>query len=95
MSFNPDPHKQIVGLILSAKRHETDHPMIFFNDTPVVKVEEHKHLRVILDRKLSFSAHIKAAICKTRKGTGLLKYLSSYLPRHTLNDLYKLSPPLP
>ena len=54
------------------------------------KVDEHKHLGVILDRKLSFSAHINAAICKARRGIGLLKHLSRYLPRHTLNELYKL-----
>ena len=35
-------------------------------------------------------AHIKSAISKARKGIGLLKYLSKYLLRHTLNDLYKL-----
>ena len=55
-----------------------------------MKVDEHKHLGIILDSKLSFSAHIKSAISKTRKGIGLLKYLSKYLPRHTLNELYKL-----
>ena len=54
------------------------------------KVSEHKHLGIILDSKLYFSAHIKSAISKTRKGIGLLKYLSKYLPRHTLNELYKL-----
>ena len=54
------------------------------------KVSEHKHLGIILDSKLSFSAHIKSAISKTRKGIGLLKYLSKYLPKHTLNELYKL-----
>ena len=40
--------------------------------------------------KFSFSPHIKAAISKTRKGIGLLKYLSKYLPKHTLNESYKL-----
>ena len=64
--------------------------MIRFNDMPVKKVDEHKHLGITLDSKLSFSAHIKSAISKTRKGIGLLKYLSKYLPRHTLNELYKL-----
>ena len=64
--------------------------MIHFNDIPVKKVDEHKHLGITLDSKLSFSAHIKSAISKTRKGIGLLKYLSKYLPRHTLNELYKL-----
>ena len=90
MSFNPDPQKQAVELLLSEKRHEINHPVILFNDIPVKKVDIQKHLGVILDTKLSFSAHIKAAISKTRKGIGLQKYLSKYLPRHTLNELYKL-----
>ena len=90
MSFNPDPQKQAVELLLSKKRHEIDHPVILFNNTPVQKVTEHKHLCIILDSKLSFSAHIKSAISKTRRGIGLLKYLSKYLPRRTLNELYKL-----
>ena len=64
--------------------------MILFNDIPVKNVNEHKHLGIILDSKLSFSAHIKSAISKARRGIGLLKYLSKYLPRHTLNELYKL-----
>ena len=81
MSFNPDLQKQAVDLILSTKRHEIYHPIIFFNDTPVAKVDEHKHLGAILDGKLSFSAH------STRKGTGLLKYLFSYLPRHNLDEI--------
>ena len=90
MSFNPDPQKQAVELTFSRKKIEIDHPAILFNNIPVKKVSEHKHLGIILDSKLSFSAHIKSAISKTRKGIGLLKYLSKYLPRHTLNELYKL-----
>ena len=69
---------------------EIDHPVITFNDIPLKKVSEHKHLGIILDSKLSFSAHINAAISKTRKGIGLLKCLSKYLPRKTLSELYKL-----
>ena len=87
MSFNPDPQKQAVELIFSKNRIEMNHPEIRFNNIPVMKVDEHKHLGIILDSKLSFSAHIKAAISTTRKGVGLLKYLSKYLPRHTLNVL--------
>ena len=64
--------------------------MILFNNTPVKNVDEHKHLGLILDSKFSFSAHIKAAINKSRKSIGLLRYLSKYLPRHTLNKIYKL-----
>ena len=90
MSFNPDPRKQAVELIFSRKNVKTDHPVILFNDLPVMKVDEHKHLGIILDSKLSFSAHIHAAITKSRKGIGMLKFLSKYLPRNTLSDLYKL-----
>ena len=90
MSFNPDPQKQAVELTFSKKKIEIDHPVILFNDIPVKKVNEHKHLGIILDSKLSFSAHIKSAISRARKVIGLLKYLSKYLPRHTLNELYKL-----
>ena len=90
MSFNPDPQKQAVELIFSRKGIEIDHPVVLFNDIPVKKVNEHKHLGFILDSKLSFSSHIKSAISKTRKGIGQLRYLSKYLPRHTLNELHKL-----
>ena len=55
-----------------------------------MQVVEHKHLGLVLDSKLSFSTHIKSSISKARKGIGMLRFLSSYLPRNTLNDLYKL-----
>ena len=89
MSFNPDPQKQAVEPTFSRKKNEIDHPVVLFNDTPVKKVIEHRHMGIVLDSKLSFYAHIKAAISKTRKGIGMLKCLSRYLPRHTLNELFK------
>ena len=67
MSFNPDPQKQAVELIFSRKKNEIDHPVVLFNDTPVKKVIEHKHLGIVLDFKLSFNAHIKAAISKQER----------------------------
>ena len=79
-----------VELIFSKKKSMIDHPVILFNNMNVMKVDEHKHLGITLDATLSFSAHIKAAISKTRKGIGMLRFLSRYLPRHTLNELYKL-----
>ena len=70
MSFNLDPQKQAVELLLSKKNNELDHPVILFNNIPVKKVEEHKHLGIILDSKLSYSVHIKSDISKTRKAIG-------------------------
>ena len=48
MSLNPDPQKQAVELSFSRKKIDIDHPMILFNDMPVKKVSEHKHLGIIL-----------------------------------------------
>ena len=90
MSFNPDPQKQAVELIFSKQKTETNHPEILFNNTHVMQVVEHKHLGIVLDSKLSFSTHIKAAISKARKSISMLRFLSRYLPRNTLNELYKL-----
>ena len=69
MSFNPDPRKQAVELIFSRKSVKTDRPVILFNDLPVMKVDKHKYLGIILDSKLSFSAHIHATITKSEKGS--------------------------
>ena len=55
MSFNLDPQKQALELTFSKKRIEMNHPKIRFNDIPVMKVDEHKHLGIILDSKLLFS----------------------------------------
>ena len=89
MSFNPDPQKQAAELLFSKKRHQVDRPVILFNDISVKKVDKNKHSSIIFDSKLSFSAHIKSAISKTRNGIGSLKCLTQCLPRHTLNNLYK------
>ena len=51
MSFNPDPTKQAVEVTFATKRVKTDHPDILFGGVPVVRVEEHKQLGVILDSK--------------------------------------------
>ena len=58
--FHPDPNKQAVELIFSRKNTKTKHPVLLLNKKPVSAVLQHKHLGMILDSKLSFSAHIQA-----------------------------------
>ncbi len=62
-----------------------DHPVISFNNTPVTKVDKHKHF---WDR-FGFKAYFSHSY-KTRKGIGLLKCLSKYLPKH-MNELFKFN----
>ena len=90
MSVNPDPRKQAIELIFSTKRDNSDHPMLYFNNLRVTKLDKHKHLGFVLDSKLSFLSHINAAISKSRKALGILKLLSKYLSRETINSLCKL-----
>ena len=90
MSFNPEPSKQAVQLIFSRKRGQTDHPEVYFNDLLVSSVDEHKHLGLILDKKLTFSSHIKELLYKANKGIGMIKLLSRYIPRPSLDQIYKL-----
>ena len=44
---------------------------------------------MILDSKMSFASHIQAATLKCRRGIGMIKFLTTYLPRKTLEQLYK------
>ena len=88
LSFNPT--NSVKEVIFSKKRSPVNQPPIFFNDVPVKNVQEQKYLGTISDSELSFASHIKAAISKSRQGIGMLRFLSKYLPRHTLNEMYKL-----
>ena len=72
MSLNPDPRQQAVELVFSRKNVKGDHPVILFNDVPVSTVDQHKHIGITLDSKLSFSTHIQAAIAKSKKAIGML-----------------------
>ena len=90
MSFNPDPTKQAVEMLFSRKKIDQRHPPLFFNNRPVVPVNDHKHLGIILDCKLFFTKHICEKVAKSRKGIGIIRHLSPHLPLATLDQLYKM-----
>ena len=90
MSFNPDPTKPAEEIVFSRKHVHIQHPPLFFNNIMVKQVSEHKHLGLTLDSKLTFANHISEKISKARKGIGVIKYLSSYVPVKTLDQIYKM-----
>ena len=55
-----------------------------------MKKDEHKHLGLSLDSKLDFISHIRQAILKAKRGIGMIKYLSKYVSRDVLDQIYKL-----
>ena len=90
MVFNPDITKQAVEVIFSVKRKKPNHPDLFFNDIPVAREDFTKHLGLYVDSKLNFAKHISEAVRKATKGLSLLKFLSKYVSRKTLDLSYKL-----
>ena len=55
----------------------------------VDSVDEHKHIGLTLDKKLTFQSHIKEAIKNANKGIGIMKFMSKFVPRSTLETMYK------
>ena len=90
MNFNPDLNKQDTELLFSCKKNSPNHPSLFFNESVVPKVKEQKHLGLTLDSKLSFGRHVDENIIKAKKGIGIIKYLSKFLPIKTLIKCIKL-----
>ena len=53
-------------------------------------MNDHKHFGLILDSKRTFANHISEKVSKALKGVGVIKYLSSYVPVKTLDQIYKM-----
>ena len=82
MEFNPDPTKQETEV-------SPRHPQQIFNGTVVKKVNEHKHLGLILDSGLSFKNISMRKLSKPKNNIGIIKHLSKFLPLKTLDQMYK------
>ena len=89
MSFNPDPSKPPIEVIFSTKINPPVHQPLLFNGIMVKRVNEHQHLGLVLDSKLTFKSHINEAIKKANKGVGVIKFMSKYAPRKSLEQIYK------
>ena len=89
MEFNSDPTKQATEVLISCKKASLNHPHLIFNGTSVVKVNEQKHLGLILQPGLSFEKHLNEKIIKAEKIIGVLKHLSKFLSLKSLDQMYK------
>ena len=89
MKFNPDLNKQATELLFSCKKNSPNYPSPFFDESVVSKVKEQKHLGLTLDSKLSFERRVNEKIIKAKKGIGIIKYLSKFLPIKILDQMYK------
>ena len=71
MAFNPDPNKQANEILFSCKKKNIQHPILFFNGSPVARVDNQKHLGLILHPSLSFVDHINEKTKKAKKTSEL------------------------
>ena len=88
MEVNPDPIKQATEVLFSCKKSSPNHPQLIFNRIDVAKVNDQKHLGLILDSRLSFEKHLNEKIINAKKNVGILKHLSKFLPLKTLDQMY-------
>ena len=89
VEFNPDLSKQATEVLFSCKKVRPNHPQLIFNGINVNKVDEQKHLGLILDSGLSFKKHLDEKITKAKTNIGIIKHLSKCLPLKTLDQMYK------
>ena len=60
-----------------------------FNGSIVAKMNDQKHLGLLLDSSLSFKKQVNEKNIKAKKNLGLIKHLSMFLPHKTLDLMYK------
>ena len=89
MEYNPDPTKEATEVLFSCKKSSPIHPQLIFNGTTVTKVNEQKHLGLILYSSLSFEKHLNEKIIKAKKNIGIIKRLANFLPLMALDQMYK------
>ena len=87
MKFKADKTEEVV---VSCKRQKSIHLNPKLGDEVISTSSEHKHLGVILDSKRNSKSHKREATLKARRGIRLLKYLSKYVSRRVLDQIYKL-----
>ena len=88
MSFNLDRSKQAEEVIFSRKISIQSHPVLTFDNSPVIKTTHYKHLGLILDEKLIFEEHLKEKMSKAYKGIAVPRKLQNIVPRNSLLKIY-------
>ena len=87
MQFNASKTEEVV---FSCKKVKPSHPPALLGNDIIDRKSQHKHLGMQLDSGLNFQSHVREAIGKARRGIGMIRYLSKYVSRDVLDQVYKL-----
>ena len=69
----------------SRKINPVDTPRVYFNNLAVASCEAHKHLDLLLDKRLAFDRHVEKMILRANKDMELITRLRRCLLRNTVN----------
>ena len=61
------PLNRQLKVLFSCKKSSQNNPQLIFNGIAVAKVNDQKHLGLVLDSRLSFEKHINENIIKAKK----------------------------
>ena len=87
MQFNANKSEEVV---FSCKKVKPCDPQALLDNDKIGRKSQHKHLGIQLDSELDFQSHISEAIGNARRGIGMIRYLSRYVSRNVLDQVYKL-----
>ena len=73
-----------------SRKKENHPPTLTFEGVPIRMTDSHKHLGLIFSKDLRFHEHINEILNKANKAARPLYAIAPYLPRPTLDQLYKV-----
>ena len=83
-------HSKTEEVVFSCKKVKPYHLQVLLGNDLSKRESHHMHLGMHLDSEVSFQSHIREAIGKARRGIGMIRYLSRYVSRDVLHQVYKL-----
>ena len=83
VDFNPAKTKT-----MTISNKAVQHPPLYFNNTELKDVAEHKHLGLTLTDNLSWSAHVKGIVQSASKMCDVLKQFKYKVDRQSLEAMY-------
>ena len=86
VTFNPKKTK-LLNISSKANTRITDFP-IYFDNTKIPEVQEHKHLGLYLNSRMKWSPHINHTISSVSKCINMLQKFKYVLDRKTLHTMY-------
>ena len=88
LTVHPDKSKFIILHPRRKQINPSELNGILINNIPIVRVQEHKYLGIIIHENLSWKPHITSICYKVAKVIGILSKSRRYLPSVSLKTLY-------